>query len=665
MGWALYEASTKAHQSSAWVDHTHEVLGAISEVEDPLSRAESALRGYVVSDNGSFLIERDAALTALNDDVARLTRLVSDNPQQQSRAQLVRELVANRIAIMNETVREHEAAGSGAAGRTLVAAQRANEKIYDVTREMQQVEQDLLQARRQHEDLRYQRTMWLLIAAGALALIILVPSYIAFMLQARARARVERRLFNMADSIPGVVYQYRSSADGSSHYEFLSSGVEKLYGIKRDAALHDASVIGSTVLEDDKPALSAAVAKAAETLTPLEHEFRINTSVDGMKWVRSSAAPRKGPDGSIVWNGHWADITAQKHLEHALQDAKEAADTASRAKSTFLAVMSHEIRTPLNGVLGMLELLSMTSLDDEQRRTLSVVRESGKSLQRIIDDILDFSKIEAGKLEICPEPSSIAEVVESTRNIYAGNASSKGLLLKCDVDPRISPALVVDPLRLRQILNNLVSNAIKFTSRGTIEIEARLEGRHEKEETVRFAVTDHGIGMSAETQARLFQPFVQGGAGTARTFGGTGLGLTISRRLAGMMGGSIEIESELGKGTTMILTLTLAVADPSELPKTDSGCNEARARAGFPPRAAPTIQSAELEKTLVLLADDHPVNRMLLLRQINALGYAAEMRQQRRRGPGEVGVGTLRGAHHRLQHAGDGRLRARAPNPQA
>ena len=466
--------------------------------------------------------------------------------------------------------------------------------------------------------------MWLLIAAGALALIILVPSYIAFMLQARARVRIERKCFDMVHSIPGVVYQYRSSADGSSHYEFLSTGVEKLYGIKRDAALHDASVIGSTVLKDDKPALSAAVAKAAESLTPLEHEFRINTSVGGMKWVRSSAAPHKGPDGSIAWNGHWADITAQKRLEHELQDAKEAADTASRAKSTFLAVMSHEIRTPLNGVLGMLELLSMTSLDDEQRRTLSVVRESGNSLQRIIDDILDFSKIEAGKLEISPEPSSIAEVVESTCNIYAGNASSKGLLLKCDVDARISPALVVDPLRLRQILNNLVSNAIKFSSRGTIEIEARLEGRHEKEETVRFAVADRGIGMSAEMQARLFQPFVQAGAGTARTFGGTGLGLTISRRLAGMMGGSIEVESEIGKGTTMILTLMLAVADPTELQKTDSlATYPAYARVAVP-RTAPSIESAELERTLVLLADDHPVNRMLLHRQINALGYASE-----------------------------------------
>ncbi|MEK6210803.1 MAG: response regulator, partial [Pseudomonadota bacterium] len=171
------------------------------------------------------------------------------------------------------------------------------------------------------------------------------------------------------------------------------------------------------------------------------------------------------------------DVTEQKEKEReilrlnaALEQRAAEVEAANRAKSTFLATMSHEIRTPLNGVLGMVELLGLTRLDAEQRTTLEIVRESGKSLLRIIDDILDFSKIEAGRLEVRPEAASIKEVIEGVHKIYSGNASSKGLLLKHSADPRISPTVWVDPWRLRQILSNFVSNAIKFTSKGTIEI---------------------------------------------------------------------------------------------------------------------------------------------------------------------------------------------------
>jgi len=322
------------------------------------------------------------------------------------------------------------------------------------------------------------------------------------------------------------------------------------------------------------------------------------------------------------------DVTERKRLDRALEEAKEAAEASNRAKSVFLSTMSHEIRTPMNGVLGMLELLSLSKLDAAQRDTLDVVRESGTSLQRIIDDILDFSKIEAGKMEVRPEAASIVATLESVRNIYSENATSKGVLLKCSVDPRISPALLVDPMRLRQILNNLVSNALKFTDRGFIEIKAELKERAGGAERVRFSVKDTGIGISPDNQTHLFQPFVQAGGKTAPHFSGTGLGLTICQRLARLMGGSIEMESELGIGTTMILELSLPIADPRALAIADSVTSRNWLSASAKTRReAPDIAQAQSEGTLVLLADDHPTNRSLLLRQVNMLGYAAESAQ--------------------------------------
>jgi PAS domain S-box-containing protein len=323
------------------------------------------------------------------------------------------------------------------------------------------------------------------------------------------------------------------------------------------------------------------------------------------------------------------DVTERRKREREIETLNTAlaqrsveVEAANRAKTTFLATMSHEIRTPMHGMLGMLELLSLTQLDTEQRETLALVRESSRSLLRIIDDILDFSKVESGRLEIRPEAVSIKQVIEEVQSIYLGNASGKGLIVRRMVDPRISAALWTDPVRLRQILNNFVSNAIKFTPIGSIEISAQWVGRADGQESLRFVVKDTGIGISQEDQQRLFQPFSQVGDVMRRRAGGAGLGLVISRQLAQMLGGTITMVSEPGKGTTMTLSLSLPIA--SSLP--GNGVASAHAPPVIVPmrRMAPGMAQAEKEGTLVLLVDDHPVNRMLLLRQVRTLGYAAQ-----------------------------------------
>ena len=306
-------------------------------------------------------------------------------------------------------------------------------------------------------------------------------------------------------------------------------------------------------------------------------------------------------------------VAENAKMHRVLARERDRARAAEQAKGTFLATMSHEIRTPLNGVTGMLELLSLTRLDAEQRSILATVRQSGDSLMRIIDDILDLSKIEAGRLELRPEPVAVAALVRTVCDVYSGNASMKGLVLEAIVDERVQGAHVMDSLRVQQVLNNLVSNAIKFTSAGSVRLRVGLAEAGADEDTLRFDVTDTGVGLSAEEQARLFRPYAQSGAARA---GSSGLGLSICLRLANLMGGTLEMHSMKGRGTTMLFTLRArrTTLEPN-----------APAPAHAPLEAARPALPADAASRggLVLVVDDHPINRMLLAKQLASLGHAS------------------------------------------
>lgn len=319
------------------------------------------------------------------------------------------------------------------------------------------------------------------------------------------------------------------------------------------------------------------------------------------------------------------DIAARRSAERDAVAARETAEQASQAKSRFLAAMTHELRTPMIGVTGMLEVLAHTDLSRHQRGMIATAEGSARSLLEIIGDVLDFSKIEADKLELSPTTFDLRSVVATAADSFVHAAAAKGLLLTWDVDPRLSAAHVGDPLRLRQIVTNLVSNAVKFTEVGGIEVHARVVGVTEEGgtavERVVVSIIDTGIGVTAEQQQRLFEAFGQADASTTREFGGTGLGLVICRRLALLMGGDVTMESTAGVGTTMRLEVALPVGDPAALE--DRSASLSGPFAGR--RVKPTRAMAEREGSVVLLAEDHPVNRTVITQQLDLVGVHVDV----------------------------------------
>jgi signal transduction histidine kinase/ActR/RegA family two-component response regulator len=318
------------------------------------------------------------------------------------------------------------------------------------------------------------------------------------------------------------------------------------------------------------------------------------------RWLR--VQDRRTAEGGIVTVV--SDITEMKRDAEALAEARDAAEDANRAKSQFLANMSHEIRTPLNGVIGLSQVLARTDLDEEQRRMLELIQSSSRTLQTLLSDILDLARVESGRLTLTNEAFDMAEAVREAGWLYADAARDKGLQFFVDVAPEAEIWVRGDVVRLKQVLTNLVSNAVKFTAEGlvslTVERAAPMNGRT----TLRFTIQDTGIGFDEETRARLFTRFEQADGAITRRFGGSGLGLAICRQLTELMGGALDCESEPGGGSAFILTLPVEMVDAPHMavaPKDATDLSEGR-------------------RLRVLSADDHPVNRRVVELMMESAG---------------------------------------------
>ena len=413
-----------------------------------------------------------------------------------------------------------------------------------------------------------------------------------------ALREAETRYRTVAD----FTYDWETWIDAAGHWLYCSPACERVTGYRAEEFMARPELYLEIAHDDDRSSLLKHLHEG-EGSRVQDIEYRIQHKNGEVRWIEHLCQPVRDATGqSLGRRVSNRDITERKRADEALRQARNQAEAATLAKSTFLANMSHEIRTPINAVLGFSELCLRQELPERARDYVEKAHSAAKSLLGIINDILDFSKIEAGKLVIESVPFSLGEVLHDIANLFSQKAREKGIELVIGAQPEVPDRLVGDPLRLTQILTNLTGNALKFTAHGGVELTVEAPAATGLAATLRFIVNDSGVGMTPEQLAGLFNPFSQADSSTTRKYGGTGLGLVISKQLVEHMGGSIEVSSTPDQGSTFSVTLTLPLA---------TGEDDAL------PACSPLVGKR------VLVVDDSKVMRTLLARSVEAFGCEA------------------------------------------
>jgi PAS domain S-box-containing protein len=421
----------------------------------------------------------------------------------------------------------------------------------------------------------------------------------------------QRSLQSLIGNLPGMAYRCCNDADWTM--EFVSEGCEALTGYPPEWLIASQRLsFGSLIHPDDREIVNAAVTAASMARRPFQLSYRIQHRSGVWRWVweQGHCVTYDAAGVPLLLEGLIMDITSQVDAQQKLQQAKEQADAATRAKSIFLANISHEIRTPLNAVTGLAQLLQQEGLQGKQRDYAEKLHSSSRLLLGIVEDVMDFSCIEAGEVVLRPVPFNLHGILQSVRHIVQDTVQAKGLAFHIDVQDTLPAVLVGDPLRLSQVLNNLLVNAIKFTNKGSISLHVSQQSRDAGQIRLQFSVRDTGVGIPTNQRESLFEPFVRLDSGSGEPIQGAGLGLSISRRLVELMGGVIQVESISGVGSEFSFSASF-------------GCDTVHAL--LPEPLAPlAVSSAALVGARILLVDDDPLNRMIGIELLRALGCAPE-----------------------------------------
>jgi len=592
---------------AAEVERTHEVKRHFDRLFSLVKDLERGHRGYLIGGDPIYLEPYYAAEKDIPQEIEILKQVVKD-PAQNRRLLTVQPLIEQELAFSKESIRLRDEKGPKAAAEWFQSGEgkRIVDQIRDLSIELDQAEMQLLAYRSENERRNAQRA---LISLGiGVILNLFVYGFLFYLVRREIRQRdaaeealreSEARRKYFVDHVSDIIY--RTGTDGV--FNFVNPVVETILGYKPD------ELVGRSSLDLVAPAWRERVADFyAEQLKKQSlnsyYVFQAHSKDGSEVWLGQNVLLMKQGDKVTGMQGVARDISRQIHLEEKLAQARDAALESARLKSEFLGNMSHEIRTPMNGIIGMTSLLDDTQLDKDQRHFVNGIRESATSLLAIINDLLDFSKIEAGMLRLEHAEFELVPLVEGVVSLFTKPAESKSLELTSSIEADVPACVHSDSERLRQILINLVGNAVKFTQQGEVALSVKCIERNATEAMLRFEVRDTGIGIAQQAQSKLFNPFTQADGSTARRFGGTGLGLAISKQLVEVMGGEIGVDSRVGEGSKFWFTLPVLLPKESEVSES---------------------QATELQGLRVLVVDDQATNREVIKKQLASWGvYAVE-----------------------------------------
>jgi two-component system sensor histidine kinase EvgS len=433
----------------------------------------------------------------------------------------------------------------------------------------------------------------------------------------RRELELKRRLVELTQALPSVVFQLRLMRERRPSFELLFANrrANELIGARQREPVDAFAIFARTLDPFQRHRLTRLFLRSARSNEPVRAEFPLYGKGVGQAWFHVEAAPRADDDGGTQWSGYLHDVTEAKQAQAALMAAKHEAEDEARARELLIATVSHEIRLPMSGIVSILQLLDHEGLLLDDRNLVGMASDAAQSLLLILNDILDFAKSENGELALEHASMSIGDIVGHAAALVGPEVERKRLTLHAEVSPAVASRHVGDARRLGQVLLNVLGNAVKFTDRGSVSLLVDVVEQAFDRQLLSMRVVDTGIGIGPDDQARLFSPFSQARATSGSAYGGTGLGLAICKRLVEQMGGTIALDSKLGRGTTIAITLSLPVDREVVRPAASPGRTHSN--------VASAGDGGALQESRILLVEDRPINREVLRRQLARLSIGA------------------------------------------